>query len=99
MRSFDTGFGLIRFGSLGSFLGLVSKWSSSPSVLIPLAVVSILRFFDAATLAVNAFGLSRGAAGVAAFSEGPPFGCMPFAFMSLSYRFALDQMVSTLRSY
>jgi hypothetical protein len=96
--SLDTGSGLTRFESLGSILGFVSKQSSSSSALIPVALVSILRFLEALTLAVEAFGLSRGAAGVVAFSDGPPFGCIPFAFISLSYRFALMMMVSKLRT-
>jgi hypothetical protein len=97
--SFDTGSGLIRFGSLGSILGFITELSSSPSALTPVAFVSIFRFFEAAALVV-AFGFSRGAAGVvvAAFSDGPPLGCMPFAFISLSYRFALVEMVSPMRT-
>jgi hypothetical protein len=96
--SLDTGSGLTRFGSLDSNLGFVSKRSSSSSALIPVALVSILRFFEAVTLAVEAFSLSRGAAGVVTFSDGPPFGCIPFAFISLSYRFALMMVVSKLRT-
>ena len=87
--------GLINRGSVCSdfsFLGMPS--SSSSALMVFAEAPSTLRFLDAAALAVAAFDFSRAAAGVGGFSEGPPLGCMPFAFMSLSYRFALKREVS-----
>ena len=88
--SFGGDSGLMNRGSFCSdfsFLGMPS--SSSSAWMVFAEASSILRFLDAAALAIAAFDFSRGAAGVGGFSEGPPLGCMPFAFMSLSYRFAL----------
>ena len=92
--SFGVASGLIRSGSAGSGFSFVIIIPSSSLVLMLAAVPSILRFFEATALAIAGFDLSRGVASVGGFSDGPPLGCIPFAFMSLSYRFALRSAVS-----